>query len=152
MKIRELLTDEEFDAAYDVMNELRTHLDRSKYLELLAEMRPNGYRMVAVEDGGAIVALAGITTSVNFYYGHYMWVYDLITTETGRSKGYGLALLQHLEQMAYDEGCETIALSSAHRRKDAHRFYEDKGGYTNSGFTFQKALGEAVTAQPIPPK
>ncbi len=140
MNIRELLTDEEFDSAFGVMNELRTHLDREKYIELLAEMRPNGYRMVAVEDDGAIVALAGITTSVNFYYGHYMWVYDLITTDTGRSKGHGLALLQHLEQMAKDEGCETIALSSAHHRKDAHRFYEDKAAMDNSGFTFVKKL------------
>ena len=140
MNIRELLTDEEFDAAFDVMSELRTHLDKSKYLELLAEMRPNGYRMVAVEDEGAIVALAGMTTSVNFYYGHYMWVYDLITTDKGRSKGYGIALLGHLEQMARDEGCETIALSSAHFRKDAHRFYADKASMESAGLVFVKKL------------
>lgn len=140
MNIRELRTDEEFDAAYDVMHELRTHLDKSKYLELLAEMRPNGYRMVAAEDDGAIVALAGITTSVNFYYGHYMWVYDLITTDKGRSKGYGIALLSHLEQMARAEGCETIALSSAHFRKDAHRFYKDKATMEDSGLVFVKKL------------
>ena len=140
MNIRELLTDEDFDAAYPVMHELRDHLDESKYLELLTEMRKEGYRMIAVEDDGAIVALAGIGTGVNFYYGHYMWVYDLITAESGRSKGYGLALLQHLAEMARAEGCETIALSSAHFRKDAHRFYEDKAAMDNSGYVYIKKL------------
>ncbi len=140
MIIRELLTDEEFDAAYPVMHELRDHLDESKYLELLTEMRQNGYRMVAVEDDGAIVALAGIATGVNFYYGHYMWVYDLITTEQGRSKGYGLALLFHVEQMARDEGCETLALSSGLQRVGAHRFYEDKAAMEKTGYTFVKQL------------
>lgn len=140
MNIRELLSDEDFDAAYPVMHELRDHLDKAKYLELLTEMRKEGYRMIAAEDDGAIVALAGIGTGVNFYYGHYMWVYDLITAESGRSKGYGLALLQHLEEMARAEGCENIALSSAHFRKDAHRFYEDKAAMDNSGYVFVKKL------------
>ena len=141
MNIRELLTDEDFDAAYPVMHELRDHLDQSKYIELLTEMRQQGYRMIAVEDDGAIVALAGIGTGVNFYYGHYMWVYDLITAERGRSRGYGLALLQHLEQMARAEGCETLALSSAFRRVEAHRFYRDKANMENTGYVFVKTLG-----------
>ena len=140
MEIRELLTDEEMSVAYPVMHELRDHLDESKYLELLAEMRERGYRLIAAEEDGRIVALAGIGRGVNFYYGHYMWVYDLITSDTARSKGYGLALLQHVEQLARDEGCETLALSSALRRLDAHRFYIDKAGMEQSGYTFQKSL------------
>lgn len=140
MNIRELLTDEDFDAAYPVMHELRDHLGKAKYLELLTEMRKEGYRMIAVEEDDAIVALAGIGTGVNFYYGHYMWVYDLITAESGRSKGYGLALLQHLEETARAEGCETIALSSAFRRVDAHRFYRDRANMENTGYVFVKIL------------
>ena len=138
--VRELLTDADFEAAFDVMHELRTHLDRSKYLELLAEMRPRGYRLIAAEDGGKIVALAGISQGVNFYYGHYVWVYDLITAETDRSKGHGLVLLQHVEQLARDSGCETLALSSAFHRLDAHRFYEDKADMEKRGFDFVKEL------------
>ena len=140
MEIRELLTDEEFDAAFSVMRELRDHLDEAKYLELLNEMRPRGYRLIAAEDEGRIVALAGIGRGVNFYYGHYLWVYDLVTSESARSKGYGLALLQYVEQLARDEGCETLALSSGHRRKDAHRFYADRANMENTGFTFVKEL------------
>ena len=140
MEIRELLTDEEMSAAFEVMHELRDHLDHSKYLELLAEMRDRGYRLIAAEEDGRIVALAGIGRGVNFYYGHYIWVYDLITSEQARSKGYGLALLQHIEQLARDEGCETLALSSAFRRVDAHRFYIDKAGMEKTGYDFVMKL------------
>ena len=140
MEIRELLTDEEFAAAFDVMHELRTHLDEEKYLELLAEMRPRGYRLIAAEEDGRVVALAGIRRGVNFYYGHYVFVYDLVTSEDVRSKGHGLALLRYVEKLAKDEGCDTLALSSGFHRLDAHRFYEEKAGMEKRGFDFVKDL------------
>lgn len=135
---RELTTEDEFRSAFLVMNQLRTHLDEDRYMELLAEMVPRGYRLFALEADGGIAALAGVGRGVNFYYGRYLWVYDLITTEDGRSRGYGGELLRHVESVAKEEGCETIALSSAHHRLDAHRFYTDRMDYENSGFTFVK--------------
>jgi len=140
MNIRELTTEDEFRSAYPVMHELRTHLDEDEYMSLAAEMRPRGYRLVAVEDDGLIVALAGIRSGVNFYYRHYLFVYDLITTEEGRSKGYGLALMRYLEELARIEGCDTIALSSGFHRPDAHRFYEGRVGMERRGFDFVKEL------------
>ena len=137
---RELLTDDDFESAFEVMRELRPHLDLSKYLELLAEMRPRGYRLIAAEADDKIVGLAGIGQGVNFYYGHYIWVYDLITAETERSKGHGLILLQYVEQLARDSGCETLALSSAVFRKDAHRFYLEKASMEMPGHVFVKDL------------
>ena len=135
---RQLTTEEDFRSAFPVMNQLRTHLDEKRYMELLAEMVPKGYRLFALEADGRIVALAGVGRGVNFYYGRYLWVYDLITTEEGRSRGYGGELLRHVESVARGEGCETIALSSGHHRPDAHRFYTDRMDYANTGFTFVK--------------
>lgn len=140
MTIRELTTEGEFRAAFRVMRELRDDLDEQAYMELLAEMRPNGYRLLAAEEGDGIVALAGIGRGVNFYYGHYMWVYDLITSEDARSKGHGLALLLYVEELARREGCETLALSSGLQRSDAHRFYIDKAQMEKRSFTFVKTL------------
>lgn len=137
---RELTTEDEFRSAYPVMHELRTHLDEDRYMALLLEMVPNGYRLFALEVDDRIVALAGVGRGTNFYYGHYLWVYDLITTEAGRSRGYGGELLRHVEGVAQQEGCETIALSSAHHRLDAHRFYTDRLNYENTGFVFVKTF------------
>lgn len=138
--IRELVTDEDFRAAFPVIHELRDQLDETAYLDLLAEMRPRGYRLIAAEDDGRIVALAGIGFGVNFYYRRYLWVYDLITSATERSKGHGLALMEYLEEFARQEGCDTLALASALHRTEAHRFYEDKIGMEKPSYTFSKPL------------
>lgn len=140
MKVSELTSHQQMVESYEVMHELRTDLSLERYLELLAEMRPNGYRLFSVHDGGRIVALAGIGLGTNFYYKHYLWVYDLITTDGARSQGHGKALLDYLEELARNEGCDTIALSSGLQRTDAHRFYADKMKMTRASYSFVKAL------------
>jgi GNAT superfamily N-acetyltransferase len=140
MSVRELTTEAEFRDAFTVMKELRDHLDVEGFMSLVAEMRPDGYRLLACEDNGTTVALAGIGRGTNLYYGHYLWVYDLITSESARSKGHGLELLTYVEDLARREGCETVALSSGLHRLDAHRFYLDKAGFEKVSYTFKKTL------------
>ena len=136
----ELTSDADFRRAWPVMAELRTDLDETAYMDLLASMRPDGYRLFAIEADGDIQALAGISIGTNFYYRRYLWVYDLITTEVARSSGHGAALMGELERFARDEGCDTIALASGLQRRDAHRFYEDRLGYKRASYTFHKTL------------
>ena len=141
VEVRELTTTEEFRRAHPVMNELRTHLmDVDEYGSILEEMRAGGYRMFAAVDGDRYVALAGIAIRTNFYYGRFLYVYDLITSDAERSKGHGKLLLDHLEELARADGCQTIALSSGVQRADAHRFYEDKMGYERVSYVFKKTL------------
>src|SRR3712207_4236425 len=108
------------------MAELRPHLTEERYLALLRTMTGQGYRLYALRDSGHDVGLAGVGVGTNLDYGRYMWVFDLVTSERQRSRGYGRALLEHLEQVARREGCEMIALSSGVQRTDAHRFYEQR--------------------------
>lgn len=139
--IQELTTDEDLRRAFPVMNELRTHLlEVSEYEQTLAEMRAGGYRMFASTEDGDIHALAGIAIRTNFYYGKFLYVYDLITSEAERSKGHGKRLLDHLEDLARGEGCQTIALSSGVQRVEAHRFYEEKMGFDRVSYVFKKEL------------
>lgn len=141
VEVRELTTPEELRRAHPVMNELRTHLmDVDEYGSILEEMRAGGYRMFAAVDGDRYVALAGIAIRTNFYYGKFLYVYDLITSDAERSKGHGKLLLDHLEELARADGCQTIALSSGVQRADAHRFYEDKMGYERVSYVFKKTL------------
>jgi GNAT superfamily N-acetyltransferase len=139
LEITELETSE-FEESYSVMRQLRGHIASDAYPKLLEEMHSGGYRLFAARDGGRIVALAGVGFGVNLYYGRYLWVYDLITAESERSRGHGRALLAYLEDLARSGGCDTIALSSALHRKDAHRFYEEKAGFDRAGYSFRKAL------------
>jgi GNAT superfamily N-acetyltransferase len=140
-EVRELTTDDEFVEAFPVMNELRTDLmNVEEYRKTLDAMRTGGYRLFAAVDGDRYVALAGVAIRTNFYYGRFLYVYDLITSESERSKGHGKLLLDHLEQLARADGCQTIALSSGVQRKDAHRFYEEKMGYDRPSYVFKKEL------------
>jgi GNAT superfamily N-acetyltransferase len=140
MRVVELITTEEVRQAYPIMKQLRTHLDEDGYLQLLAEMAAQGYRLLALVDDGEIVALAGIALLTNLYYGRHVWVYDLVTDDGQRSRGYGLLLLDHVEAFAREHQCECIALSSGLQRGDAHRFYEEKAGYTRVSYAFRKSL------------
>ena len=140
MTVVELTSDADLRRALPVLAELRSHLDERTYMEHLSKMRPDGYRMFALEDGDEIKALAGVRIATNFYFGRYLWVYDLVTTETERSSGLGATLMRDLEQLARAEGCDTIALSSGMQRTDAHRFYEERMGYERASYTFRKLL------------
>jgi len=63
-----------------------------------------------------------------------------VTREEERSKGYGAELLRHVEAFARDNGCQLVELTSGVQRKDAHRFYEEKMGYSRTSWVFRKAL------------
>ena len=139
-EIRELVEESDLRAAFPVMRELRTHLDEQTYLDRLDDMRRDGYRLFALVDRGAIVATAGVRFGTNFYYGRYLWVFDLVTTVAARSRGHGKALLTAMEDLARDEGCDTIALSSGLERIDAHRFYERHMHYERASYSFKKSI------------
>lgn len=140
MEISRYESEQDFRRAFEVMRELRTHLDEDTFMQLVEEMLPQGYELYGLEMDGEIQALAGVAHRTNLYYGRYMWVFDLITRETSRSKGYGEALLAHIEQIGAERGCDTVALSSGVQRVDAHRFYEDRVGYDRVSYTFKKSL------------
>lgn len=149
MRIDELTTEAEWREAFPVMRELRTHLDEATFLDLMRTMKPEGYRLLAArDDQGKITALAGIAELTNLYYGHHIWVYELITTATARSHGYGKALMDQVEALARDLGCDTVALASGLQRADAHRFYEDKVRMMRSAYTFQKAIRPSIFVWP----
>ena len=140
MNIVELRTDAELKDAFPVMQELRQHLTEESYFELIRPMISRGYRIFGVREDEASVALAGITIDTNFYNFRHLWVYDLITSEKHRSKGYGETLLAYLEEVARRENCQVIALASGLWRKDAHRFYEERMGYERISYEFKKTL------------
>jgi GNAT superfamily N-acetyltransferase len=141
VRVVELHTRVELKRAWPVMRELRDHLTEELWLELMDVMMPDGYRLLSLQDDdGAIHALAGIKVTTNLYYGHHVWVYELVTAAGARSRGHGRALLGHVEDLAAAEGCDMVALSSGLHRVDAHRFYERHMGYDKVSYSFTKAI------------
>ena len=126
--------------AYPVISQLRTHLSLTDYLALAGEMEANAYQVLCLFEEDQVVAYAGFTKGTNLYYGRHVWVYDLVTDQAKRGKGYGKLLLSCVEGLAKDHGLECIALSSRFAMKDAHWFYENAMGYDKIGYVFKRDL------------
>lgn len=140
--VRELTTEAEFRAAFPVLSQLRDHLSEAEYLDYLAEMRAEGYRLFALFDDDEIVSVAGVVVTTNFYNGRHLFVYDLVTRADRRSEGFGTRLMTFVEEWARDHDCESLTLESGLWREDAHRFYEDDLDMDRYCYTFKKELDE----------
>lgn len=138
--IKQLTTEQEWMDAYAVIVQLRTELTVEKYLQLLKEMTQDGYMLFALFENKKMIVVTGLSWRVNFYSERHIFVYDLVTDEQYRSRGYGEKILYYLHQWGKENGARYIALESGIQRINAHRFYEDRLGYEKWCYSFRKAL------------
>ncbi|WNB91631.1 GNAT family N-acetyltransferase [Bacillus sp. NEB1478] len=137
-EIRQLSEEHEIRAAFPVMSQLRTHLSEALFYEMFQQMQKEGYNLIANYQNEKIVALAGFAILTNFYDGKHVYLYDLVTDGSERSKGYGEELLSYIESYAVQNNCNGVTLSSNLERVDAHRFYEQKMHYDKPSYVFKK--------------
>lgn len=139
--IKELKNQKEWKEAYPVMKQLRTHLDETHYLQLVQEaIQKEDYKMAALYENEKIVAVTGFMPMITLYNGNFIWVCDLVTDSDNRSKGYGEALLNYVQNWSKENGYDIVSLSSGLQRHDAHRFYENKMEYNKVSYVFLKRL------------
>jgi GNAT superfamily N-acetyltransferase len=120
-------TDEAILACREVMRELRPHVAAGDFLATVRAMQADGLRLACIRDGGRVVAVAGYRISTNLFSGRHLYVDDLVTAETERSKGHGKTLLGWLRQLAVENDCDVFHLDSGVQRKRAHQFYLREG-------------------------
>jgi len=135
MTIRIAVTDADITACGPVMRELRPHVPETEFLARVRTQETSGYRLVMVEEGGEVVAVAGIRVGENLAWGRFLYVDDLVTLPAARSRGYGAALLTWLKGYAAEQGCGQLHLDSGLQREAAHRFYE-REGVARTGYHF----------------
>jgi GNAT superfamily N-acetyltransferase len=125
--IAEIVTEAEIASTFDVMVNLRPHLDRSTYVAAVTRMMTAGFRVAAVRTTGAadqrVLAVAGFRLAESLAWGRYLYVDDLVTAESERSQGCGKLLFDWLKGQARAAGCGELHLDSGVMRHGAHRFY-----------------------------
>lgn len=126
-EIRPLTTAAELRTIWPVAQQLRPHLDEDRFVEQALRQTQGKFRATGLYDGGAARAYAGWRVHENLVYGLHMYVDDLVTDQTVRSRGYGKALLDWLKDEARRQGCAKLQLDSGTHRKDAHAFYLREG-------------------------
>lgn len=138
MQIRELDLKELY-TVYDVLKQLRGELSYKEFEDLIYDMQHMDYKMIGIMDADELITYAGVAIQTNLYHKRHLYVFDLVTDATYRSKGYGKMMLEYLVDFAKIGMCENIVLSSGFHRKEAHRFYESYG-FEKKSFTFLKTL------------
>ena len=124
---RDAVTDGDIAGCYDVMAELRPHIPREQFLPLVRKMQQDGFRLAFIRDSDKVVACAGYRFGTSLFCGRHLYVDDLVTAKSERSKGYGKALLGWLRARAVEAGCDEFHLDSGVQRKRAHQFYLREG-------------------------
>ena len=80
-------SDLEIERCFDVMSELRTHLERDQFLETVRDMELQGFQLVYLEEDER--AVAGYRIAKNLFLGKHQYIDDLVTSKKIRSRGYG---------------------------------------------------------------
>jgi len=134
MQIRELDL-KELEVAYEVVSQLRIDLSYDEFEDLIYEMRHMEYKMFGVFESGKLITYAGASICTNLYHKRHLYMYELVTDEKYRSKGYGKAMLDYLKDYAKVGACINIVLTSGLMREDAHKMYETYG-FDKKSFMF----------------
>ena len=126
--VRRLTTDDDILAARRVMRQLRPQISEASYLETVHRMmQTDGYLQAAVFEGDTVVAVAGYRFMEMLFSGKSLYVDDLNTDETRRSRGHGRMLMEWLKREAKERGCRQLQLDSGVQREQTHRFYFREG-------------------------
>jgi len=137
MDIKIAKTEKDILKCWDVINVLRPHLEKDKFVATVKEMIDEGYILAFIEADGKAVSATGYRYQQYLYIGKHYYIDDLITLEPGRGKGYASALLDFVVAEAKKNGYEAVTLDSGHHRSTAHRLYLNKG-FVISAHHFQK--------------
>lgn len=98
------------------------------------------YYLVLAEKDRQVLGMVGFIIK---YYLHrekpVLYVGSMAVKESFRSQGIGRKLMEQVEVIAKERGCNSIQLNSNKRRVRAHKFYE-KLGFVEVSLKFEKIL------------
>ncbi|MGZ4976346.1 MAG: GNAT family N-acetyltransferase [Methylobacter sp.] len=109
-------SDNEIAGCFQVMKQLRTELVEASFVPLVRELMSDGYQLAYLRDEAQVVCVAGFKISKNLFLGQHLYVKDLSTLESERSKNYGKQMMAWLRDPATAEGCNAFHLDSGVHR------------------------------------
>jgi GNAT superfamily N-acetyltransferase len=131
---------DDLERAFDVVKELRMHLDLVEFSRLtrLAQAA-DGYRLVGLELDGRLVAVIGFRILHDLVHGSHLYIDDLVTRASDRSKGYGAELLRYAEGEARRLGLTGLRLCTGVENKEGRKFY-DREGWEARSLAYKKRV------------
>ena len=107
-----------------ILRQLRGHLPEGEgYLQRLKEVFASGAEMAVVVVDGDVLGVTVFRVIERTFSGRELYCDDLVTDGRKRSTGVGHAMMEYMENLARERGCDTFALDSGCQRQQAHKFY-----------------------------
>ena len=108
------------------------------YVDRMAVVFANGGRMAVGVEAGEVACVA-VWRLLEKAEGRRMFVDDLVSDQSARSRGAGRRMLAWLEDKSRTLSCGVLALDSGVQRHAAHRFYF-REGMNISAYSFRKII------------
>lgn len=106
--------------------------------------RPGTTVLVAEDAGGEVIGAVTVHLFDSLHTdAPTAWLTAVVVDETVRGRGIGSALVAQAEDWARQQGARRIALTSALRRTEAHKFYKDRG-YEHTGVRLAKEFASST--------
>ncbi len=120
-------TPEQVGRCCSVMRELRPHIKAIDFAARVLSQQNEGYQLAFLELDGVVRSVAGFRILHLLFSGRTLYIDDLVTHDSDRSRGFGAALFDWLVKHAKEQACEYLTLDSGVQRFAAHRFYLTRG-------------------------
>lgn len=113
---------------YETVDRLLEQIDR--------QQREESYELAYVvagdessgsESAAEVFSVAGFVIAEKLAWGKHLYIDDLITSQTERSRGAGRLLIDWCRRYALEKDCRELHLDSGVQRFAAHRFYLREG-------------------------
>lgn len=140
-KIALARTPEQIGRCSSVMRELRPQVKAIDFAARVLQQQKEGYQLAYLELDRKVRSVAGFRIFNLLFSGRTLYIDDLVTQESDRSRGFGATLFDWLVEYAKQNSCEYLTLDSGVQRFAAHRFYL-KRGMEVSSHHFQLKLTE----------
>jgi len=125
---------------YHLLKQLRPHLSFEDFLQTYDEANnSNQFQFIGIEENDHLVALMGYRILFDFVHGKHLYIDDLVSSESHRSKGYGAMLLEHADKIAKENGCSNLRLCTGVENERGKTFYE-KNAWQLKALVFKKKL------------
>lgn len=140
-------TDDELQRCCTVLAQLRSVIAEPALLTRIKSQMLSGYRVAYAEAEGGVVSVAGFRLGENLAWGKHLYIDDLVSDGSLRSRRHGATLFQWLLAHAKANHCSEIHLDSGVQRFAAHKFYF-REGLKISSYHFSMRLESDVLEAP----
>jgi len=138
MKLIELTTREEKEEGFELMQEFISLLTRQDFVRAFQSDFFQNHKLYGLRASGSLVTVAAVWLLMTGLMEKLIWVSAIVTDKSERSKGYGKALVEGLEEYSKKEGIDEIWGHTNNER--AQKFWEQTAGFNEVARVLRKKI------------